>query len=76
MPMCINTNNKELMISNYVIPEGVDAVDDTRHVFSVVEIRCDWIEDLGVERNKHTHTIANLQAQIHAYTMWHDGVME
>ena len=30
------------------VPEGVDTVDDSRHVLSVVQVGRDWIEDLNI----------------------------
>ena len=36
----------------------MDAVDDSRHVFSVVQVGCDRIEDLRIGvKNIHTHVI-------------------
>lgn len=42
------------------LPEGMDAVDDSRHVFSVVQVCRDRVEDLCIDirqgvQNIHTH---------------------
>ena len=53
MKLCthICTNEKVYDIILYsctYVPEGVDTVDDTRHVLSVVQVGRDWIEDLYI----------------------------
>lgn len=32
------------------LPEGMDAVDDTRHILPVIQVSRDWIEDLYIGR--------------------------
>ena len=38
-----------------IVPEGMDTVDDSRHVLSVIKVSCDWIEDLSREEGVTTN---------------------